>query len=330
MTVLKTADLNFGTIVASIVRNQLNRTVSMAPYLEVRRGKNASGPVWNFETSGATSATHAIGAAYPTAAQDTNLQASLNWGRYHESFEIADETLSDGAMMHNPEAYTSEFLRQLQTAVGVMAKKVEHDSFSGSDTTNGIIGYDSAIADGNTYANVIRGSVTAWQSYVKAAGSLTTLSKDNLLAFLAQIGDNCGELPTHCFLSHQTLNKVKSLFDSNIVFNVPGFDYIGTGRMPVQIEGVVFVPVGSADGYGGSTTANNGRIYAVNSNYVHYEVKPYLNDGKKVIVDNLPFGMQVVADPTGAHSSRAVVRNVIQLVVEKPVACGVFKDINIA
>ena len=99
---------------------------------------------------------------------------------------------------------------------------------------------------------------------------------------------------------------------------------LGTNSITqATFEGTSFIP--AFDGY---QAAQNGTIYALPTSVATFEVMPYPNDPRKVVLDGLPLGIQVLYDPTGGHSTRYVLRTKIQLKVADPFRCGKMTNIQ--
>jgi hypothetical protein len=335
MAVTSQSNLQQGTIVADAIISEVQLATPMLARLigTARPGRNGSGPVWDVRGGRVTTAAHADGSTFGTPTVDTVSQPALGWGNYETPFEVTDEALGS-AMMGNPDQYRGDAMGYLfQNALKNHLKKLEAELFSGTGS-NHIIGFDTALDDSNTYAGISRSAVPNFGSYIKDPGSPTTVTKGLLEDFVSEAADNCGDYMAFMVARNRLFNKINQAYQgvltANQNSNVP-FTNAGLGRSDsISILGVPTSAV--FDGYVSNNvspgSSDYGHLYAFGSNAVHLEIRKYPG-AEKVVLDNLPLGIQVLNDPSGAHSTRWVIRNSFALVVDDPFRCAKFVNLKI-
>lgn len=330
MAIISNTELHFGTTVSNMIVAAANRSIKAIPFIPVSVGRNAGGPLWNVEGTGITTSTHADGSTFSTPTKDVTDQATLGWGNYETVIQVNDETLAVALNTGNP-AYGMELMRQVRKGVLQHMKTLEQAFFTGSGS-NSMIGLTTGVDDSSTYAGIAHTNAY-WKSIVNAgAGPTRALTKPLFRDFIYSVAENSsgGGLDNLlCFAPFKAYNQLIGLWDSNIQFTQPanslGSMVLGTAALTYsKIEGVPTQYIFDTDGYASNLNAT---IYCIDRDSVSIEYMPYAPDDTKVILDNLPMGIQLVNDPTGGHSTRVILRNKLQLKVANPQACGKLTNI---
>lgn len=172
------------------------------------------GPRWQVKTTGESSAaTYSEFGAFPTGSQFTPTQAQLGWGRYVATLEISQQSLDQLAAGQTFIAnYINEqYAEKIKSLVATMDGHIR-----GGDNTNGITGLTSIIDDDNTYAGIVRGSVTAFQAYINdnsgSGRALTMALLDDVHNNLVQVN---GGNYTHILCDYNQLDKYTALTSGN-------------------------------------------------------------------------------------------------------------------
>jgi hypothetical protein len=152
---------------------QVNRTARTLSLLTAKpgSGKNVA---WDVSLDGVTAGTHTEGDDPGSSdfTSDEKTNAVLSWGLYRSQFALSEHAIevamtsagSAAALMDLVEESMSEHL-------GAIASKLNRDLFTGSGS-NSLIGLESAIDDGNTYAGINRASESLWRATVLANGGV--------------------------------------------------------------------------------------------------------------------------------------------------------------
>lgn len=312
-----------------IVR-QINRKVILLKLLEIRRGagKNVA---WVAESSGQIAENYSEGADAANFGSDAQDPVTLSWGLYRAPIHVSKLAMDAAASSGTPAGNTALWARNLVNSAAALAALVEADAFAGAGTGSLLAGLNVAIGNNaNTYGGLDRTSKTYWQPYVTDPGSLTAPTIKMIRDDLGSIYDLCGEVPDLAVAPTAVFNKVASLFDPNRrwtqVNTARGLITLDAGYEGIQIDNCMFVKSKDA-------TAN--QIYYINSNYVHFETLPdarvpgelldavQANDG----FGSVPLDMVFESLSKQGPSSRGESLTTVQLVVEKPKACGVRKNV---
>jgi hypothetical protein len=307
-----------------IVR-QINRRVVLLKLLPIIRGSGKN-VAWGAESSGQIAENYAEGADAANFGSDAQAGATLSWGLYRAPIRVTKLAMDSAATSQTPQGNRALWARNQVNAAAALAALVEDDAFNGAGTGTLIAGLDVAVADNtNTYASIVRGSNAYWQPYVVDPGSLTSPTISLIRKDLGAIYDSCGETPDLAVCPTSVFNAVAALFDANrrwtTVNTARGQVTLDAGFEGIQIDNCMFVKSKDA-------TAN--RIYYLNSNYVHFETLPDATVPLEILdavqatdgFGSVPLDMSFEPLAKNGPSSRGEALCTIQLVVEKPKACG--------
>lgn len=298
-------------------------------FLEKRRGsgKNCA---WTWEGTGAIGENYSDGADVANTGSDSKNAATLSWGMYRSNFHITDFAAAVAASSNSPQDLLMLAGREYENATRKVASVLNVDGYSGAGTGTLIGGLDSALSDANTYAGVDRTQAAnaGFRSLVVDPGAPTAPTFALIRSDLAAIYDACGEVPPLAFGSTAVWNKIASLFtefrryvqEVNVAGRTVALD-ASVGA--IEIDGCVFIKDKDA-------TANS--IYYINPSYVHWEYLPFAGQSAMMVntaeiqVDDgfgsMPLGMMVKPLSTAGAAQKMTCQVQLQLVVEKPNACG--------
>jgi hypothetical protein len=317
-----------------IVR-QINRRVVLLKLLNIVRGggKNVS---WVAQASGHIAENYTDGATAANFGSDAQDDAILSWGLYRANFHVTKLAMDSAASSATPVGNRQLWAKNQVDAMATLAAAIEEELFDGLGTGTLITGLDLAIGDTtNTYATINRatGGNEYWHPYVVDPGSLTAPTLALIRTDLGSIYDACGETPDIAVCPTAVFNKVAGLFDANRRWNVVntarGAVRLDAGYEGIEVDGCMFVKSKDA-------TAN--QIYYLNTNYVHLETLPDSEVPLEVLdavpaddgYGSVPLDMKFHPLAEVGPAKRAEVLANCQLVVKKPNACGVRKNVATA
>jgi hypothetical protein len=292
-------------------------------------GKNCA---FGFETTGAIGENFAEGADVSSTGSDAMIPATLNWGLYRSSWLITDLAMSASASTRTPLGIQQLNARQMVNSAHKLAKTINALLFSGTDSTDGVIGLATAIDENNTYAGLDRsqGANTNFRSRVSDLNNAAPTFK-YIREELGSVYDSCGEMPDLAICPTAVWQKIASLFDEQRRYVQP-VTQVQTARGMVQldasvgaleIDGCVFIK--DAD-----CTANT--IYLLNSNHMHIEYLPLVDPGlgapsmsSAALADgygSIPLGMGIFPLDRAGAAQKYTMEVQMQLVVTKPLSMG--------
>lgn len=291
-------------------------------------GKNCA---WTWEGTGAIGENYSDGADVANTGSDSKNAATLSWGMYRSNFHITDFAQSVAASSNSPQDLLMLVGREFENSTRKLASVINIDGYSGAGTGTLIGGLDVALDDANTYAGVDRSQAAnaGFRAYKVDPGVATAPTFALIRTDLQQIYDNSGEVPPLAFCSTAVWNKLASLFTefrryNQDVMNVAGRTVsLDASVGAMEIDGCMFIKDKDA-------TANT--IYYINPNYVHWEYLPFASMAPMMVqtveqaVDDgygqMPLGMMCKPLSTAGASQKMTCQIQLQLVVEKPEACG--------
>lgn len=315
--------------------DQVNRRVTLLKLLRILpgAGKNVA---WAPKSDGQVVESYSEGADAANFGSDAQTSAILNWGLYRANFKVTKLAMDAAGSSHSPEANRALWAQNLVSASAALSDKLETEAFvgTGAGGTAFVAGLDAAIGDtANTYAGINRasGANAFWRPTVVDPGSLTAVSFAQVRSDLGAIGDACGESPDLAVCSTAVFNAVAGLYDSNRRWEssaqtARGNILLNNGYEGIMIDNCMFVKARRA-------TAN--QIYYINSRFVHFESLPDATYPPEVYqmvqatdgYGSVPFGFHYEMLAKTGPSSKAEVLAQLQLVVERPNACGVRKNV---
>ncbi len=310
--------------------SQVNRRVTLLKLLPIRPGggKNIA---WAPTNTGAVVENYSEGADAANFGSDSQGSAILQWALYRSNFHVSKLAMDTAGSASTPAANRTLWANNLVSASAALTDYLEGLAFTGAGTGTTLAGLNVAIGDtANTYAGIDRTANSYWRPTVVDPGSATQISFAQIRSDLGVIGDVCGEAPDIAVCSTAVFNQVAGLFDSlrryDSVNTSRGNIPLNNGYEGVMVDNCMFVKARQA-------TAN--QIYYLNSRYVHFETLPdstyppevyqmvQANDG----YGSVPFGYHYEMLSKNGPSSRAEVLAQMQLVVERPNAFGVRKNV---
>lgn len=317
---------------------QINRKSALLKTLPILPGfgKNCA---WAARSSGQIAENYAQGADASNFGSDAQTEAILQWGHYRANFHITGTARRAAATSATPDGSQNLVGTNLQSANETLVSLVNTALFSGAGTGTTIAGLDVAIGDAtNTYATIDRAANSFWRPYVIDPGASTALTLAQIRTDLGAIYDQSGEVPDLAVCSTAVFDTVGALFDStrrytaDTITTARGVIRLDAGYQALEVNGCMFLRDKDA-------TAN--QIYYVNSNRVHIE---YLPLDPEVMAELMAMGVTMEANdgygpvPLGIHceglakngdSDRFECLTNLQLVVERPNACGVRKNVAV-
>lgn len=178
------------------IRSQINRSAPLLSWLP-KKAYTGKAVDWRVYGDGKVAATFASGADAPAADFDEGLAATVAWGRYHTTVQIAFDALI--AALGSPyaeDAVTDLFEDQVGLAARTIGKKMNADLYAGA-AAPAIVGLDAAVKDTVAYAGIDPAVDTWWKSFavgtagteaVLALADLATIDKGVFATFGASMG----------------------------------------------------------------------------------------------------------------------------------------------
>lgn len=313
-----------------IVR-QINRQVQALKLLPIVKGEGKN-CAFVTEADGAIGENFADGADAANFGSDAQASGTLSWGLYRSNFRVTGLAMAAAATSRTPQGSLALWGRNMVNAGAKLASTVNAALYAGAGTGTTIGGLAVAIDDANTYAGIDRSTEAYFRSTVVDPGSPTAPTFALIRSDLAAIYTACGMMPDIALCSPAVFNKVGSLFDATRrytqeVTTARGTVVLDASLGALEVDGVMFVKDKDC-------TAN--AIYYLNTNHVRIEYLPAkqpaqdmagamaANDG----FGETPLGMSVEPLAKLGDSSRAQFKAYLQLVVDRPNACG--KRLNVS
>lgn len=338
------ADFDLSTVTAALSQNYRDVVVrtfnSTSIGLRVLRfeqgeGKNAA---WDWEATGAIGENFSDGADVSNYGIDTPAPATLGWGLYRSNWKMSNLARAAARRSRSPLDMLRPMGRSLENAARKLASTLNGVMYNGAGTGTTIAGLGVALADANTYGGVDRTQVANAQFRAKVIdpGVLTDPTVQLIRSDLFAIRDLCGEMPDVALCPSAVFLKLAALFDplrrfdQAITVDLPkGSVVLDASVGKIVVEGCVFIC---------DKDATAQQVQYLNTNYVWWQFLPPADDemlvedmmvaGMQDTLGGLPLGMNVysLARTGAARKFSAEVQ--AQLVVSKPNACGVRKNIK--
>jgi hypothetical protein len=297
-------------------------------------GKNCA---FGMETTGAIGENFAEGADVSSTGSNAMVPATLNWGLYRSSWLITDLAVAASASTRTPLGIQQLNARQMVNSANKLAKTINALLFSGTDSTDGIVGLDVALHESNTYAGLDRsqGAYANFRSHVYDLASAAPTFK-YLREKQGAIYDSCGEMPDLAICPTAVWQKIASLFDEQRRYNQPimemqtarGVVKLDASAGALELDGCVYIKDADA------TAAS---VYFLNTNHVHIEYLPLLDPGLgapsmqgAALSDGygaIPLGMGIYPLARAGAAQKYTMEVQMQLVVTKPLACGLITNV---
>jgi hypothetical protein len=190
------------------------------------------------------------------------------------------------------------------------------------------------LKDDNTYAGIERGANAFWRAKVIDPGAATVLTRDQIGKDTSDVKVVCNERPDIAICHPDVFQKVRGLFESGRrwekeVYTARGKTILDNSADVIVIDNCQFIE---------DKDATTGQILYLNSNYIHVEVLPR-PAGTGWASPLIPADQSDIATLLSAfhayeiarlgESRRGSVAAKLQLVVEKPQAFAIRKNISV-
>lgn len=336
------ADYDLATITASLaqkLRDNVSRTFnSTSPLLRMLRVERGEGKncAWAVELDGAIGENHADGADVASYGSDVPAFASLAWGLYRSNFKVTDLAASAASTTGNPAGLVNLAARGIVNSARKIASTLNGAGYAGAGTGTLIAGLNTALDDANTYGGINRstGANALFRAKVVDPGVSTAITLALIRSDLGAIFDACGEKPNLALCDTTRWNNVAALFTELRRYQQ---DVFVDGAREIKMDASVDAIVIDGCMFVKDKDATAGRIYYLNTNYVYWQSLPPAADGP--LAENM--SVMQLADSAGDLGAQMAVRPLartgaaakvtasvqMQLVVEKPNACGVRKNV---
>lgn len=319
-----------------IVRNINRRSVLLQILPSVAGdGKNVG---WVAASSGAVAEFVADGADASDFGSDAQAGAILPWVWARSNIHVSTGAMASARASRTPLGNIDLWARNMLDSATALSDKINKGLYSGAGGL-ALTGLGQAIGlDNNTYATIDR-TVLAnafWKPYVVDPGVLTAITRDQIRSDMAAIYVACGERPDFAMVSPAVYKAVASIFDPNKFYMMETMvsdfkaQFEGGSQM-LKFDGMTLIE---------DKDATESTIFYLNSRHCRIEYIP-LNDlamgagdesmqmGLTDGVVQLPLGLTVQMLGKAGLSDRAQMVAQLQLVVDRPNAFGVRKNVAI-
>lgn len=324
------------TLYDRVVR-QTMRDAKTLKFLQVRAGKGSSVNI-AVESDGQLAGPIVPGADVADAdfGHDAQLSGSLQWGTYGAPIKVDSLAMDAAASVGNPADNNELFMRQIQNASKKLVRELSEDLFGGdgylqNSTTHELCGLNWWVGDTtSTVAGISRVDNSFFRPTVTDPGTLTALTMDQISGDLASIFKACGSRPDLGVCSPSVMLKIKNLFLANRrwvddVSRVLGGIKLDGGVDVVVIDGCTFIE----DPYCDEST-----IYYLNRDHVYLSalqahMVPQLYSESLMVADALPLLWRITPLATTGYAKKAALDVTLQVVCDRPNACGARKNVAI-
>jgi hypothetical protein len=316
--------------------SQVNRqatALKLLPFVEGQGQNVAFVP----SGTGAVAENFSEGADVANFGSDAQAGAILPWGMYRSNFHVSTHALMTAASSQSPDGNLRLWAKNMVDSMGTLASLINGAVYTGAGTGTTLAGLDAAIGSAsNTYATIDRsvgGNAYFRPSVFSVAAPLTF---DLIRGDLAAIRIASGMVPDLALVHPYTFNKVAALFDGLRQYQMD----VVTARGPVNLNGSAGAI--NIDGcyFVADKDATADCIYYVNSNHVRMEYLPFdmgtipgaSDEIMELFADDgfgtTPLGVRLSMLSKSGSSEKASMETTLQLVCDRPNACG--KRSNIA
>jgi hypothetical protein len=271
---------------------------------------------------------------------DAVAPATLPWGLYRANFRVTDLARATARTSRSPQGLLALWGRNLVNASAKLSSNLNAEAYAGPGTGTRMTGFGVAVHDTNTYMGIDRSQAAnaGFRGNVIDPGAPTKPTLDLIRGDInTTIYDKSGETPDLAFCPSAVFNKLGSLFTELRRYNQSVEMTTAKGRVTldasvgaIEFEGCTFIKDKDA-------TAN--QIVYVNSNYVRFEYLPQQDEEEVMSQGNMqplddgygpiPLGARFKKLATLGSSEKATMQVFINLVVEKPIACGIRKNVDV-
>lgn len=311
------------------VVRQINRRSVLLKMLPIVKGEGKN-VAFVPEADGMIAENMSDGADAANFGSDAQASATQNWGLYRSNFHVTGLAQSAAATSASPLGDLALWARNLVNSSSKLASFINKDLFSGAGTGTLIAGLDVAIGSAtNTYYGIDRsmGANAYFRPTVVDPGVNTSITFASIRDVMRQIYEASGENPDVAVCSPTLFNGIGALFDNTR----RQVDQIMTARGPVRLEfgfqalevdGMFFVK---------DKDATAASIYYLNTNHVQLQylpakMPPGVTSSDVAMQDGFgvtPLGMTYEMLAKLGDSDRAQSKAYVQLLVDRPNACGV-------
>lgn len=235
------ADMS-GAIPSTIYRRMVTQTQRKAPTARLlsqigafRRGDTGNTMTWNVKFSGQDAGVVNLdGGSFRTAVSDTPVSASLVYGSYGAPLKVTDRFQwmagPNAGLGMDINSLADPWMINLADGVQAWVKLVNQHVYSGSGSSNQMVGLATAIASSGTYANIAAATYSQWASTVTANGGvLQNLTLARVKTLLRTVATNSAlGRPDIAICQPAVFDAWENLFDAYARINVD----LGNAPMP--------------------------------------------------------------------------------------------------
>jgi hypothetical protein len=179
--------------------NQINRAIVLSQLLDVRNGTGQN-IQWVAKFGTATPAGNGViadGADVATFNRDDKLPAVLQYGTYHDAFEVTGKSAAAAAAAGNPDQLADLFADDMMDSAQRLARGIAGHVYTGTgvaDTIHGLTAVAGPLDTTGVYAGIDKGVQTQWASNETDAAA-AALSFSLMRGIRTKIYNASGEKP---------------------------------------------------------------------------------------------------------------------------------------
>ncbi len=321
----------------NVVR-QINRKAALLKLLQIRQGsgKNCA---WAPEGDGLLAENYAEGADVTNFGSDAQAGAILNWGQYRANVHLSGLAAAAAASTDTPDGNRDLWGRNIANASGKLASTLNAALYNGAGTGTTIAGLGVAIGQlANVYATIDRAPSDGayWRPIVTDPGSPTLPTLASLRKHIGLIYDASGVVPDIAMCPTSIWNTIGGLFDATRHYVQEVTVAKGTIKLDAGYDGILL------DGttFFKDKDATASAIQFLNTEHVWLEyllpaipgLQQLLDSMRKMVPANdgfgdIPLGFVIEKLAKAGDSDKAMMKTYLQLVVDRPNACGVMLNV---
>lgn len=327
------------------VVSQIQRAAPMLQVLSTNvRDADSHVILWDvkFGTQGAgSSAAIAEGADVTTFNTDTKEAATLNYGTYHEAFEVSGKALAAAAASGNPAAIAALFESEIRDAVQRLGWSLAGEFYNGNGSGERMVGLlGGAILDTGSYAGISRVTYPQWAGTIEANGGVGRDISFTLLRHLSTtVYTRCGMRPGFLVCGPRTHDRYGALFTdqrryTQVVNGVGGEIKLQGGYRALDFDGLPLLE---------DVNCPEGMVFMLNLEHLFFKQLPQpgmtvtrsmserpLETAPEQLKGGGTIALRVRIQPLAVNGDKYRFALYIypQLQVRRPQAFGILQDLN--
>lgn len=307
--------------------SQTNRAAVLASRLRVEPAMGGKAYAWVAKNTGMYVESYSEGADAVSFGSDAQYTALLPYSHYRANFGVSGFALAAARNSTSPTDNNDLWLKNMLDASEALASRINADLYKLTPASTDLVSLVPSIGqDANTYAGLDRTNLNYafWKPYVVGDNSSPApITLNDIRKDIREIFKKSGSRPDIAVCDPDTFANLANLFDQNKRYLIqPGFVTEG-GVGEIVFDGCRFIE---------DKDCLQNTIFYLNTRYVYFVAIPLMDSSispaaQRELADDrgfgpLPFGAQVELLGKSGDSDKAQMKTYLQLVVERPNACG--------